>query len=151
MQSLRPVRRVAELGSLGCMKLSFVIIIIAVACTSCKRPADVRMEKFASSVRQTIAPGELETWALKTISDTPHERNFTDISTNNAPKGVRDLMTNFATLQIVEVGSSNNAVVLYARGGGFGHWGFAVGAPTYICDFGHTQEHWTNGIWFWTE
>jgi hypothetical protein len=133
------------------MKLSIFIVVIVVACISCKRRADIRMEQFASSVRQTISPDELEAWALQTILKTPREHVYTDISTNDAPKGIRELMTDFATLQIEEDGSTNNAVVVYTRGGGFGHWGFAVGAPTYICGFGHTQEHWTNGIWFWTE
>jgi hypothetical protein len=110
------------------------------------------MENFAKTVRQTINPDELQIWAAKMISKTPPDRyvEYSDISTNAPPKGLQELMAD-GTITVWPAGLSYNAVLVYARGGGFGAWGFTVGASTNNCGFGHTQEHWTNGIWFWTE
>ena len=132
------------------MRITFVILAV-VFCVGCKRPADSRMEKFAQTVRQSVNPIELQAWASVVISNTPRERLFTALPTNGVPKGVLDLMTNYGTMEIVVDGLSNEVAVIYTRGSGFGHWGFAVGEPTYTCGFAHTQSHWTNGIWFWTE
>ena len=128
-----------------------VSILAAIVCVGCKRPADLRMEEFSKNVRQTINPAELESWATKVISNTPREQFFVELTTNGVPEGIRRLMTNFETLEVGTDGLSNDKVVVFTRGSGFGHWGFAVGAPTYTCSFGHVQSHWTNGIWFWTE
>jgi hypothetical protein len=136
------------------MKTAAIIILVAIVCGGCKRPADVQMENFAKTVRQTINPDDLQAWSAKMISNTTPDHFFveySDLSTNAAPKGLQELMTNYATVSVVPAGSLNDVVLVYVQGGGFGHWGFAVGAPTYTCSFGHTQAHWTNGIWFWTE
>jgi hypothetical protein len=133
------------------MRITLLVILALVFCTGCKRPADYRMERFAETARQTVNPTELETWAAMVISNTPPERRFTSLPTNGVPKGVRDLMTNYGTLKVMVGGPSNDVVLVYMRGSGFGHWGFAAGGPTYTCGFGHTQSYWTNGIWFWTE
>jgi hypothetical protein len=133
------------------MKAALIIILASMICGGCKRPADARMEEFSKSIRQTVNPKDLAAWAVKIISDTPRDRMFTDVSTNGAPKRIQELMTDFATLQVGMDGLSNDTVIIYTRGGGFGHWGFSVGAPTYTCGLGHTQAYWTNGIWFWTE
>jgi len=109
------------------------------------------MEELAKTVRHITNPAELEAWAAKIISNTPREGLFTELSTNGAPKGVRNLLTNNATLYFMLDGLSNDAVVVFTAGGGFGHWGFAVGTFAYTCGLGSVQSHLTNGIWFWTE
>jgi hypothetical protein len=129
-----------------------VLIVLAVfAGVGCKRPADTRMEAFANTVRQTVDPRELQAWASTVISNTPRERLFKEISTNEAPKAIQSLMTDSGTLEVAMDGLSNDVVVVYTRGSGFGHWGFSIGGLGYHCGFGHTQSYWTNGIWFWTE
>ena len=132
------------------MRITLLLILVVAVCTGCKRPADSLMEAFAETVRQTVEPGALKAWALTVISNTPRKGLFTEVPTNGVPKGVQSLMTNFATLELMN-GSSNDVAIVYTRGSGFGHWGFAVGGPTYRCGLGHTQVPWTNGIWFWTE
>ena len=133
------------------MHYVILIICLMIAGVGCKRPADTRMQAFADNVRQTVDPTELQGWANTVLSNRSRENFFEAISTNEAPKGVQNLLTNSGTLEMAMDGSSNDFVVIYERGSGSGHWGFAVGAPTYHCSFGHTQSHWTNGIWFWTE
>jgi hypothetical protein len=123
---------------------------MAIAFTGCKRPADTEMEAFAKTVEGTVDPTELQVWANSIICNTPKGRLFKEISTNGLPRGVQSLLTNFATLEI-SMDSFSNKVVCYTAGGGFGHRGFAVSDTNYVCNFGHTQIHWTNGIWFWTE
>ena len=137
-------------GSLE-MRNAVAIIFLVVLCAGCKRPADVRMEAFAKSVQQTVNPVEFESWATMVISNTPKEQFFRGIPTNGVPKGVQNLMTDYATLCVGGDRLSNDVVVMYIRGSGFGHWGFAVGTPGYTCGLGKVQSHWTNGIWFWTE
>src|SRR6266404_799010 len=110
---MRLVGRVAELGSLGIMKIPAIIILAVMVCVGCKRPADARMEEFSKTVRQTINPKDLEDWASKIISDTPRERLFTDVSTNGAPRGIQELMKDFASLQVGMDGLSNDVVVIY--------------------------------------
>lgn len=131
------------------MRHAISLILIITLITGCKRPADVRMETFAKTVQQTVDSTELQAWANTVISNNPHQETFKELSTNGLPNGVQSLMTNWATLDLATL--SNNEVVIYIAGSGFGHWGFAVSDPTYICSLGHTQLHWTNGIWFWTE
>src|SRR6266511_2525758 len=99
------------------------ILLVIMAGVGCQRPADARMEAFADTVRQTVDPTELQSWANTIISNTPRDRLFKEISTNGAPKGVQKLMTDFATLEVAMDGFSNEVVVIYTRGSGFGHWG----------------------------
>jgi len=109
------------------------------------------MEELSQKVRQTVSPAELDIWAAKVISSTPKERLFTHIPKDGAPEGIQKLLIESATLEVGVDGSSNDVVVIFTRGSGFGHWGFAVGKPNYSCSLGRVRSHWTNGIWFWHE
>ena len=109
------------------------------------------MEHLSQTVRQTVSPNELQIWASQVISNTPRERLFGALPKDGAPKGIQQLVNESSSLELGMDGSSNDIVVIFTRGGGFGHWGFAVGSTTYACKFGRVQSHWTNGIWFWHE
>ena len=133
------------------MRAVILIVLAFVFCAGCRRPADVRMEEFGRNVRQTVDPVELEAWAALVITNTPREKFYKGIPTSGAPKGVREMLKDYGDIEVGIDGRSKDVIVICSRGGGFGHWGFAVGGPGYVCSLGNVQSHWTNGIWFWTE
>lgn len=106
-------------------------------------PIAKEMRQFRQSVQQKVTASDLEQWATNCISKGA-------ITEDGASQAVRQLMREGEVSISSEIGSQERTVQFW-YGGGFGHWGIAVGAPTYTCRLGNVQTHWTNGIWFWHE
>ena len=133
------------------MRDVIAIIFAGMFCVGCKPAVETQMQKLSQSVRQSVTPAELEGWATKIISSTPRQQVFVPLVKDGAPDGIRKLINDSDSLEVGVDGLSNDVVVVFTRGSGFGHWGFAVGTPKYACSLGRVQSHWTNGIWFWHE
>ncbi len=122
----------------------FICFIILMSVTGCgEAPFTKEMRVFRQTVQEQVAAAELERWATNCIATGT-------ITESGVPAEIRQLMPEGKVFLSGEIGTSDR-IVLFWTGGGFGHWGIAVGIPNYECTLGTVQTHWTNGIWFWHE
>jgi hypothetical protein len=121
-----------------------VFVVLVLSLTGCdETPMTKEMRAFRQSIQQKVVALDLEQWATNCIAKGT-------VTEDGASAAIRQLMREGEVSVSGEIGSPER-IVLFWYGGGFGHWGIAVGAPTYKCMLGNVQTHWTNGIWFWHE
>ena len=121
-----------------------IIVVLVLSLTGCgEAPFTKEMRAFRQSVQQKVVASDLEEWATNCIAKGT-------VTEEGASDAIRQLMREGEVSISGDLGSPER-IVSFWYGGGFGHWGIAVGAPTYNCRLGNVQTHWTNGIWFWHE
>jgi hypothetical protein len=124
------------------MRSFLIMLLLLPLFVGCEAPFTKQMREFQNSVKQKVIPSDLEQWATNCVANGA-------VTVDGASEGIRKLLRESEYVYISEDGKPPERVVNLMYGGGFGHWGIAVGSPTYRCRFGNVQTHWTNGIWFW--
>jgi hypothetical protein len=109
-------------------------------------------DDFFDDARKSVDPAELQRWAVTMLQSIPPADSSVaiDISANQVPANIR----NFRGFPLKDHWIHNGAVYL-GWGGGFGHFGFCIGPPTYQPvpepDNPHNFSYveWKPGIYFW--
>ena len=128
------------------MPHTVAILVLALFLAGCgEAPFAREMREFRQSVQQEVVATDLETWATNCIAKGV-------LSEDGASEAIRKLIRESdGEVSVSGKIGSPDGVVIFWYGGGFAHWGIAVGEPTYKCTLGNVQTRWTNGIWFWHE
>lgn len=123
------------------LKIITICLLIALA-TGCGSKS--RLREFADSVKNKVSATDLCQWATNAWAS----GQTSDLGKSGP---LHDLIHAAEYTRVTEDGHSHERIALICYGGGFGHWGVAVGASNYACSLGNHRVPWTNGIWFWSE
>jgi hypothetical protein len=125
------------------MKVVLVLAIFLLG--GCYRLPSTEASRLRHSVEKTIVASDLEKWATNCLAQGV-------VTTTGASESIRQVIRECeGRVSVSKDGPNGEGIVLFVYGGGFGHWGLAVGGTDYKCGLGNAQTHWTNGIWFWNE
>ena len=118
------------------------------------------MNDLAEDTKKAVDPSELQRWAVTVLRDTPESESVTTgVPEEKIAVSIRNLRTNGMAFEMVGCNSEDSAdpqerSVCIWWGGGFGHWGIRVGAPTFKVDPASEDNayiEWRPGIYFWRE
>jgi hypothetical protein len=115
--------------------------------SSCKPGYVKRTSEFAATVKSTVNPDELQSWATNILSTTSG-----DVDVTNVPNFVLSMSKDAPPegVQIQHDDSGRYVQIVY--GSGFGHWGLYVGF-TNLEMKGDERFYvlpWKPGIYFWS-
>jgi hypothetical protein len=135
--------------------LIFLIVILFLV-VGCDRGVIKEEEKFAAKVKATVNPDELQSWATNLIANANgFGGNSIRVSQTDVPKWVGLFYKDdgdFGEISIERRGvGDTNAFVQILYGGGFGHWGLAIGNPSLVLTNHDScnNDLWKPGIYFW--
>ncbi len=138
-----------------CMSIrqTFMMVLVLVAIVYVSGCTD-ETAKFEAQVKATVNPDELQAWATNMISKASfHGRDSWMVGQSDIPKWVGLIYKDEGDPGEVTVErSSEGDFVQILYGGGFGHWGLAVGSPTLVLTTNGEsgfQHLWKPGIYFW--
>ena len=125
-------------------------MLVAVVCVfGCTK----EVEKFETKIKATVNPDELQTWATNVIATASfHGSDSFVVKQADIPKWVGLVYKDEGDLgQVTVERSSEGEFVQILYGGGFGHWGLAIGSPTLVLTNHDScyNEIWKPGIYFW--
>jgi hypothetical protein len=126
-------------------------VVIAAFVAACGSGCTKETEKFQTKIKVTVNPDELQAWATNLIAKTSGGDSIV-VKQADIPKWVGLIYKDEGDPGEVTVERSSQGVyveILY--GGGFGHWGLAVGYPTLVLTNHDSCYHdlWKPGIYFW--
>jgi hypothetical protein len=121
---------------------AILFLIAIIFATGCGRES--HLQTFANSMENKISASELDNWATNVLANGR-------VSEIGMSVPLRDLVRSAENTEIINDVKSGDRIVMIVFGGGFGHQGIAIGAPTYKSYLGNDRIAWTNGIWFWSE
>jgi hypothetical protein len=90
------------------------------------------LPQFAAAVKQVIDPDQLQKWAVSTLKESKPDSS--EIPLNTVPGPIRNLRSNNSQIEyaLCSPGTSpKDSYIVLMWGGGFGHWGIDVGAPSF--------------------
>jgi len=102
--------------------------------------------RFLEQVKQSLDPTEISAWAAETMADPPPDGR---IPKDKLPASVTTEWPDKHKQAWLAVCSTSHVII--AWGGGFGHWGLAVGETNSFLGNGNYFLHWTNDIYVWHE
>jgi hypothetical protein len=135
--------------------IALVLFLCAIAAIflTWKPIYETRLPRFAADVKQVITPDELQKWALMTLKKSNPDSS--ELPLNDVPEPLRNLRSNGSQIEYAfyTPGTSpGDSYIVLMWGGGFGHWGIDVGAPS----FDQPEDNnfyikWAPGVYFWEE
>ena len=131
-----------RLSILNVMRNILTICLLMALGTGCG--SKNRLQGFAETVKSKVSATDFSNWATNALAS----GNTSEIGTSGP---LHDLIHAAEYTRVIEDGHSHERIALICYGGGFGHWGVAVGSSNYSCHLGNYRVPWTNGIWFWSE
>ena len=137
----------------GVIVVVVLLGVAAAAIVSWKPIYMTRKPRFAEKVKKVADPLELQQWAMTVLRDTQQSASSTQISEEKVPVGIRNLMSDGSPLQYAfcDGAAVSDRTIWLVWGGGFGHWGIRVGAPSFKVspDDDNYYIEWKPGIYFW--
>jgi hypothetical protein len=138
---------------IGVIALIFLLCAITTVVLTWKPIYKTRLPRFATDVKQVIDPDELQKWAVITLKKSSSDSS--ELPLNEVPEPLRNLRSNGCQIEYAfyKIGTSpkENYIILM-WGGGFGHWGIDVGAPSFEQpDDSAFYIEWAPGVYFWEE
>ena len=138
---------------LGVIALAVLLCAITTIVLTWKPIYETRLPQFATAVKQVIDSDELQKWALIRLKDSTSDSS--ELPLNEVPKPLRNLRSNGGQIEYAfyNIGTSpKDSCVVLMWGGGFGHWGIDVGAPSFDQpDDDSFYIKWAPGVYFWEE
>ncbi len=112
------------------------------------KPGYVKItEEFATTVKSTVNPEELQSWATNVLSTTSGDADIT-----NVPSFIVSIYKDDRPEWAVIQHNNNGRYVEIVYGSGFGHWGLDVGYTNLNMksDDRSYVLPWKPGIYFWS-
>jgi hypothetical protein len=124
-----------------------VVVLFGFILTGCRPSYETQLPKFAKDVKGVVNPTNLQNWAIEFLRTNASSQS---LDKTNAPLNIQSLYSQGSPFQD---GFYDSNSVWLIWGGGFGHWGIRVGAPTFKPDDTNWNYYieWEPGIYFWHE
>jgi hypothetical protein len=112
-----------------------------------------RLPTFANEIKKIIDPHELQQWAVAKLNKA--KTDSYEIPIDDVPEALRNMHSKGlgpegAFYVIGDLPRDSFIEIIW--GGGFGHWGIAVGAPSFEKPNGTNRYlEWIPGVYFWQE
>ena len=120
--------------------------------------SEQHVDDLAEDARKAIDPAELQQWATSALQAYQLNNGNYTIPTNTIPASLRNLQSEDSTYEDISIDADKSLPpesrsVWVTWGGGFGHWGMAVGTPDFkaISDDANYFIQWKPGIYFWCQ
>jgi hypothetical protein len=111
------------------------------------------LPRFANEIKEVIDPRELQKWAVITLSKSNSDSS--KLPLKDVPEPIRILHSNGGPIEMAfyQIGSSpKSRCITLMWGGGFGHWGIDVGAPSFEEPADDNfYIKWIPGVYFWEQ
>ncbi len=137
----------------GLIALVVLLCAITTIVFTWKPIYETRLPRFASDVKQVIAPDELQKWALIHLKES--NSDSAELPLSEVPKSLRNLRSNGSKIESAFYNIATppkDSYIVLVWGGGFGHWGIDVGAPSFAQPDGNAfYIKWAPGVYFWEE
>jgi hypothetical protein len=139
---------------LGAIVLVVLLCAFTAAISSWIPPYKTHLHLFANHIKEVIDPHELQKWAVSTLAKS--NSNSSEIPLKEIPEPIRILRNDGSPLQMAFsqlTTSPKDSCVMLAWGGGLGHWGIDIGAPSFEQPHNDTCVYikWIPGVYFWEQ
>jgi hypothetical protein len=139
------------------MSIRWILSVgLAAVVAGCGFGCTKETEKFETTIKATVNPDELQAWATNLIATANFgSGNSIGVKQADIPKWVGLIYKDQGDPGQVTIERTRNGdpdvFVQILYGGGFGHWGLAIGYPTMVSTNHDScySHYWKPGIYFW--